>query len=145
EYPNFYVTLSSSMANSAAVKYFPDVIYGHKATLVFERDQLVIVPEGIFKGAEGRTVDVTPSKPINRLHTDNFLDCMRTRKPTALNPELGYQIMTAIRLGVDSYREGKMKVFDAKTQRIVERGPARPGYEGDGKNPPDSKYSKRRA
>jgi predicted dehydrogenase len=143
EYPNFYVTLSSSMANAAPIKYFPDVIYGHKGTLVLENDHIVIAPEGIFKGAQGRTVDVPHGAPINRLHTDNFLSSMRTRQQPVLNPELGYQIMTAIRLGVDSYREGKVKFFDAKAQKVVERGPARPGYEGDGKNAPGSKYNKR--
>jgi hypothetical protein len=42
--------------------------------------------------------------------------------------------MVAIRLGVDAYREGKTKVFDAKTQKVVDRMPPRPGWEGDGKN-----------
>jgi hypothetical protein len=59
------------MANAAANKYFPEVIYGH---------------------------------PINRLHTDNYLECMRTRQPPVLNPDLGYKIMVAIKLGVDSDR-----------------------------------------
>ena len=35
EYPNFYINLSSSMANAAAGKYFPEVIYGHKGTIAF--------------------------------------------------------------------------------------------------------------
>ena len=47
-----------------------------------------------------------------RLHTDNYLECIRTRQPPVLNPDLGYKIMVAIKLGVDSYREGKIKFFD---------------------------------
>jgi hypothetical protein len=44
---------------------------------------------------------------------------------------LGFQITTAIGLGVESYRQGKVKCFDAATQRVVESLPARPEYRGD--------------
>jgi predicted dehydrogenase len=147
EYPNFYITLSSSMANAAAVKYYPDVIYGHKGTILFERDAVVVVPENL--GARGSGGAAAPPKrypvepvSIGRAHTDNFFACMRSRKQPVLNPELGYQIMTAIKLGVDSYREGKVKFFDPRTERVADRGPARPGYEGDGKNSAEG-YRKR--
>ena len=56
--------------------------------------------------------------------------------------------MTAIKLGVDAYREGRAMAFDPAAERILEHPPARhPGYEGEGDNPPDAppQYSKRRA
>jgi predicted dehydrogenase len=143
EYPNFYVTLSSSMANAAGNKYFPEVIYGHKGTLVMGEEGMTLLPEGAAADSKGKEIKVESPAPMNRLHTDNYLDCMRSRQQPALNPELGYKIMVAIRLGVDSYREGKVKFFDASAQKPVEHGPARASYEGDGKNPPDSKYKKR--
>ena len=59
---------------------------------------------------------------------------MRTRRQPNLNAMLGYQIMVAIKLGVDSYREGKVKFFDPKTQRVTDRPLVRPSYEGEGKN-----------
>jgi hypothetical protein len=59
---------------------------------------------------------------------------MRTRNKPNLDAELGYQIMAAIRLGVDSYRDREMKLFDPATRRPVNRLPARPEWEGDGKN-----------
>jgi hypothetical protein len=136
EYANFYITLSSSMANAAATKYYPEVIYGHKGTILFERDAVVVVPEEPGRRAAR---DAAPPQPkryavergeTGRAHTDNFLACMRSRNQPALNPELGCQIMTAIKLGVDSYREGKVKFFDPRTERVMDRGPARPGYEG---------------
>ena len=145
EYPNFYITLSSSMANAAGNQYFPQVIYGHKGTIVFSDEGFSVLPEGAPRDAKGKDVAAELAAPINRLHTDNYLECMRTRQQTALNPDLGYKIMTAIRLGVDSYREGKVKFFDAAAQKPAERGAARASYEGDGKNPADSKYNKRRA
>ena len=144
EYPNFYVTLSSSMANAAGNKYFPEVIYGHKGTIVMSADGLSVQPEGA-KADTWKEVAIARAAPINRLHTDNYLECMRSRQQTVLNPELGYKIMVAIRLGVDSYREGKVKFFDAASQKPVERGPARASYEGDGKNPADSKYNRRKS
>lgn len=143
EYTNFYINLSSSMANAAPGKYFPEVIYGHNGSIVFERNRVLVVPELLER--RGRADAAAPEAKIYdvaevnaaRAHTDNFFDCMRTRKQPVLNPELGYQIMVAIKLGVDSYREGKTKFFDPGADRESSKGPGRPVYEGDGKNPPD--------
>ena len=56
---------------------------------------------------------------MDRAHSDDFFSCIRSRKRTVLNPELGYQIMTAIKLGVDSYRAGQIKNFDPRTRRVI--------------------------
>lgn len=138
EYPKFYVNMSSSMANAAPGKYFPETIYGHKATIAFQGNGIQVLPESVTRGArqpklEPRTYE-TPKVDIGRAHTDNFFACMRSRSQPVLNAELGYQIMTAIKLGVDSYREGKVKFFDPKTQRVVNKPEARAGFEGNGKN-----------
>ena len=53
--------------------------------------------------------------------------------------------MVAIKLGVDSYREGKMMAFDPATEQVIEPPPPRGGYEGDGKNYEDQGYRKRPA
>jgi hypothetical protein len=42
--------------------------------------------------------------------------------------------MVAIKLGIDSYRNGKLMAFDPKTERVLPQAPKRRGYEGDGKN-----------
>ncbi len=143
EYPQFFINLSGSMCNAAGVKYFPRVIYGHKGTITYEGNNVVVYPE-ILEGPRGRparTADRAPKvyeapkvENAHRLHTDNFFECMRTRKQPNLNAMLGYQIMVAIKLGVDSYREGKVKFFDPKTQRVTDKPLVRPSYEGEGKN-----------
>jgi predicted dehydrogenase len=149
EYPDFFINLSSSMANAAPRKYFPEVIYGHKGTMVFERNKISVVPEPIFapsnEDGSPKGAKVIEFEPFNtvRLHTDNFLSSMRSRKQPNLDPLLGYQIMAAIKLGVDSYLEGKVKCFDSASQRLVKRGARRPAYEGKGDNPPGSGYKKR--
>ncbi len=140
EYPSFYVNMSSSMANAAPGKYFPEVIYGHKASIAFEGKGIRVVPEAIGRGqkrgeaGEAKFYDTEERGNLHRTHTDNFFACMRDRSKPVLNAELGYQIMTAIKLGVDSYREGKVKFFDPKTGRETPKPQPRPAFEGGGKN-----------
>ena len=52
--------------------------------------------------------------------------------------------MVAIKLGVDSYRQSRMMHFDPLSETILDTPPPRPnGYEGNGTNPPGSRYKKR--
>ncbi len=141
EYPNFYINISASMANAAAIRYFPEVIYGHKGTIVFDRNRVLVVPEPVFMAQPGdplKAAKVYEVPPVNigRAHTDDFFACMRSRRQPVLDPDLGYKIMVAIKLGVDSYREGKVKFFDDRTHKVVDKPAPRPAYEGDGKNEP---------
>jgi predicted dehydrogenase len=141
EYPNFYVTMSGSMANAAGVRHHGTTIYGHRGTLTFERGGVSVTPEVLTPGsfdkrkeAQAKFYELPPVTNTHRLHTDNFFACVRSGKAPNLNADLGYRIMVAIRLGVDAYRERRTKLFDPKTQKIVDKLPARPTWEGDGKN-----------
>ena len=149
EYPDFFITLSASMANSAAVRYVPDAIYGHKGTIVMDGPNVVLVREAIFDpAAEGRgqgTVTRYPvgSRDIVNDHMSNWLECIRSRQTPRLGPDFGYEIMTAIKLGVESYRQGKVMCWDAKAGKVTDAPGPRPAYEGDGANAPESRYKKR--
>jgi len=141
EYPNFYISLSGSMANAAANRHHGPAIYGHKGTITFSRGGVLVTPEALTPGSfdkreapQPKLHEAAQDRGSHQAHTDNFFACMRTRKLPNLNAELGYQIMTAIRLGVDAYREGQAKLFDPKTQKVVTRLAKRPEWEGDGKN-----------
>jgi predicted dehydrogenase len=136
EYPQFFINISASMANAAANKFFPQAIYGHKGTITFERNSVIVYPENLTREKEPPSPKSYPVPPfnMNRAHTDNFFSSVRSRQQPVLGPQLGYQIMTAIKLGVDSYREGRVKFFDPVTQRVTGKVPPRPAYEGDGKN-----------
>jgi predicted dehydrogenase len=140
EYPNFYINISASMANAAPGRYFPEVIYGHKGTIVFGRNKVIVAPEPAVApdpaAESAKAAKEYEALPFNigRAHTDDFLSCMRSRKQPILNPELGYQLMVAIKLGVDSYREGRVKFWDEAKQSAADKGPHRPAYEGDGRN-----------
>ncbi len=143
EYPKFHISLASAMSTAAPREYFPTVIYGHNATMVCEGDRVTVVPEPAFlpKNAadaakSGKVYEVPPlSADMNRLHTDDFFSSVRSRKQPIFNADLGYQVMVAIRLGNDSYREGKVKFFDPASRTEIDQAPPRPAYEGDGTNP----------
>ena len=145
EYPDFYVNLSGSMANAGAQSMILPAIYGQKGTIVIEDKGVRLIPEPIYLRAgasagekAGKFIPVE-TRDLNRAHTDNLFECMRTRKKTVLHPEFGWQLMTAIRLGVDSYRQGRLMLFDPMQRRVVERPPNRPAYSGDGTNHPSVK------
>jgi len=144
EYEKFFVNLSSSMANAAANKHLPEVIYGQKGTIVLEAGGLTVTPEAAWAEKLPSNLRAARSIPIERVdigreHMADFLSCMRTRKKPVLNAHFGYQLMTAIKLGVDSYRQGKVMAFDGRAEKVVDRAPVRAGYEGDGKNRPDGR------
>lgn len=140
EYPNCCIDLSGSMANAAGGRYHGTAIYGHKGTITFTRGRVVVTPEALTPGSFDKRAEVPPkvfevpeTRSTHGAHTDNFFACMRSRRQPNLNAELGWQIMAAIRLGVDAYREGKTKLFDPNSQRPAARFRPRPEWQGDGK------------
>jgi predicted dehydrogenase len=140
EYAKDYVVLGSSMANSAGNEHMQPVVYGHKGTLTFGDGVVVVEPEWQFlDGFTDKTraakmyYEVEPHN-MNEEHVNNFLDCMRTRQTPNCGPDLSYKVMTAIKLGVDSYRESKMMLWDAQRERRVDQLPPRQEYPGDGQN-----------
>ena len=56
---------------------------------------------------------------------ENFLDSVRSRKDPNLPADLGYKAMVAIRMGVDSYRQGDTIFFDAKREKASSRSVAK--------------------
>ncbi|MGQ9918633.1 MAG: Gfo/Idh/MocA family protein [Bryobacteraceae bacterium] len=142
EYQNFMIVVAGSMANSAPNRYLPQAIYGHSGTIVVENDRVLVTPEMFVAKALNRPTEArafefkNAQREMNRRHTDNFFDCMRTRKTPVLGPELAHQIMLSVMLGCESYRQGELKLYDPAARKRTRRASARPAYEGDGKNHP---------
>ena len=136
EYPGGHsLVLSSSMANS---QHIPGLIRGHEGTLVmvehgmFERysPYLTVKPETVrLLGSEGRgpfpdykfgreevRIPVEQSDMM-MLHVGNFLQCMRTREKPHLDVETAAHAQVLISLAVDSYRDNKVKYWDAENWR----------------------------
>ena len=140
EYPGHFVNLSASMASSAGNVGLPTMVYGHEGAISFLPGAIEVKPEyqfaAKFREATGHEVlrIEVDQESISADHVANFLECMRTRAKPAFDPHFGYQVMVAIRLGVDSYRSGRMMAFDPHSERVVPSPEDRPGYEGSGKN-----------
>ncbi|MFB3905086.1 MAG: Gfo/Idh/MocA family oxidoreductase [Acidobacteriota bacterium] len=148
EYPDEYcINMISCMANAESV---PLTIYGNWGTLqVVQQEAPVMDAMGDqrgagrrrgrevavvraerqfaeeFKKANGGKTEVTIEPVESADLVDDWLDCMRSRKSPVYDVLRGYQVMTAIKLGVDSYREGRVMVFDPQTRRLVDKPPAR--------------------
>ncbi len=143
EYDNFFINIASSASSGGAERLHAPAIYGHEGTIAFENGFLTVRPDTPFRkkfaAATGKPELRMEAKPSNldeiRInHARNFFDCMHTRKTPILHAQLGYQVMTAIKLAADSYRQRRMMAFDPKTERVLASAPPRQGFEGTGEN-----------
>jgi predicted dehydrogenase len=151
EYPGEYcINMISCMANSESV---PLTVYANWGTLqVVQQEapamdamgdasragrrrgrEVAVVRaerqfENEFKKANEGLSEVTIEAVNSPDLVDDWLDCMRSRKKPVYDVLRGYQVMTAIKLGVDSYRKGRVMLFDPQTRREVNRAPARKEY-----------------
>ena len=143
EYDDFYISLSSSAASGAANRHHAPTIYGHEGTIVFVNGAIEVRPEAPFRakfekatGKKELRIEATPSGnlEVRMAHMENFLASVRSRKQPVFDAHFGYQVMTAIKLGVDSYRRGEIMGFDASSEQVTHGRANRPGYEGSGEN-----------
>jgi predicted dehydrogenase len=81
-----------------------------------------------FKEANDGKTEVTIEGEQDEDLADDWLDSMRSRRQPVYDVLKGYQVMVAIRLGVDSYREGKALAFDPASRRTLSRPPERRVY-----------------
>lgn len=145
EYRDFTVVMTSSMASDAVNRLVPPAILGHEGVMEFRSSkELVITPEELFakefKAKHGVTQLKIPIETRNFAldHILDFLSSVRTRKQPVLDADYGYRVMVAIGLGVESYREGKQMIWDAKLEKPAKVAPKRDTYDGDGKNTEES-------
>ena len=149
DYPQGHsLVLSSSMANR---HHIPGLIRGHEGTIVmvdhgeFERttQYITVEPEaqrrfrgdgnppqleaiggaeysGKF-GVDPIQIPVDNTKDMMTAHIENFLSCMRSREKPHLDVETGAKAQTVINLAVQSYREGKVKYWDEKNWKALDK------------------------
>lgn len=121
EYPgNFTVHLVSTLTND---EQLPDRVYGKHGTMDIGGDAWLrkngdFEPE--FKEKNGGASDLRiPMKPRRDL-LGNFLDVIRGKeKQLYCNVELGASTMVAIKLAVESYRQGKTMIWDPAKERVI--------------------------
>jgi predicted dehydrogenase len=150
EYPGEYsINMISCMANSRSA---PLTVYGNWGTLEVLRSSAPVGDsmgdqsagprtrqrpriyasikaerqfEKEFKEANGGLTEVTIDSDDGKDLADDWLDCMRTRQKPVYDVLRGYQVMVAIKLGVESYRQGRVMGFDPATRQIIDDLPNR--------------------
>lgn len=154
EYPGDYcINMVSCMGNSQSV---PMTVYGNWGTLyVLEgraamgamgdvrqaapdagprrREQTAVVRaerafEKEFKDANGGATEVTIEGEPSTDLIDDWLDCMRSRNTPVYNVLRGYQVMVAIKLGVESYRAGRVMAYDPARRHVLPSVPPHKEY-----------------
>jgi predicted dehydrogenase len=130
DYPTWTMQLACSVTSGVGA---PLVLHGSQGTIfvaqdseAFNNTQMEVVPDRDYKdefvkktGSETLKIDVKPFVRGEHPHMDNFLDGVRGKQPLNFPAELGYKAMTAIGLGVQAYRQGKVIQFDADKQRVT--------------------------
>ena len=138
EYPGEYsINMISCMTNAQSV---PITVYGNWATLQIvdagsqpRGSRIAVKAEARFlkqfkEANDGKTEVAIQSEEGPGLG-DNWLECMRTRSKPVYDVLRGYQVMVAIKLGVDSYRSGKVMAFDPVARGLLREAPAHKEYE----------------
>ncbi|MDE0628275.1 MAG: Gfo/Idh/MocA family oxidoreductase [Bryobacterales bacterium] len=155
EYAGMVINLVGSCGSQASNFLHGPAIYGQRASISVAPGLVTARPERIyadeFRRRTGKDlvrveVDNRDQQKARTAHMLDFIECVRTRRKPVFDARFGYQVMVAIKLGVDSYRSGRQMCFDPRTERVLDRPPPRhPGFEGDGTNDPDAGpgYAKR--
>lgn len=158
EYPGDYtINMISCMGNEQSM---PVTVYGNWGTLEILRGPAA--PAGDSMGDQSRDPQQrTPTRQYARIRAerqfeeafkeanggkteaiveseegvglvDDWVNCVRSRQKPVYDVLRGYQVMTAIKLGVESYRQGKVMAFDPATRRILDKPPVRQTYLPEG-------------
>lgn len=80
--------------------------------------------EGWQLVAERRKATLEPMKKPGSgnghpAHVRNFLDCVKSRKPTVLHPELAHHVSAIAHLGNIAFRSGSKLVWDAEREKVT--------------------------
>ena len=116
-YPEgFMVAYSSNFGNGS----------GNRHRLFCEKGQLILdnwgAPTYSAEGGPKRDGQIRGTKPVDPIETpDHFLDwlqCMRSGKPTRAPIEAGYQHAIAGLMAVEAFKTGQRTVYDAAAREI---------------------------
>lgn len=114
----FSIFLESTLTNDAGN---PDRIYGKYGTMDFDNG-IVLHPNGDFgeefKSKNDGQTEVRMAKRERKDLKGVFLDAIREGKPLACNVDLGAATMVAIKMAVESYRQGRMLHWNAEKEEV---------------------------
>jgi len=98
--------------------------------------KIVVTPERPFlkqfrEANDGKT-EITLQPEEGPSLAADWLDSMRARRRPVYDVLRGYQVLVAIKLGVDSYRSGKVMAFDPTARALLREAPPHPEYKPAG-------------
>jgi predicted dehydrogenase len=119
DYPSEWsLFLVSTLTNDAGL---PDRIHGKHGTMELGGDPVLKVngpfAEEFRAKNEGKDEVKLPTRPRRDLE-GNFIDVLRGKDRLACNAALGCATMVAIKMAVDSYRQKKTMLWDAKAEKV---------------------------
>jgi len=119
DYPSEWsLFLVSTLTNDAGV---PDRIYGKHGTLELGGEPTLKVNGPFaeeFKAKNEGKMEVKLPTKLRRDLEGNFIDVLRGKDKLACNAALGCATMVAIKMAVESYRQRKTMLWDAKAEKV---------------------------
>jgi predicted dehydrogenase len=119
DYPSEWsLFLVSTLTNDAGL---PDRIYGKHGTMELGGEPWLKFNGAFkeeFKAKNDGKEDVRIPVKERRDLEGNFIDVMRGKDQLACNVDLGCSTMVAIKMAVESYRQKKTMLWDAKSERV---------------------------
>ena len=119
DYPGEWsLFLVSTLTNDAGL---PDRIYGKHGTLELGGEPVLKFNGPFaeeFKAKNGGKEEVRLETRARRDLAGNFIDVLRGRDKLACNADLGCATMVAIKMAVESYRQKKTMLWDAKAEKV---------------------------
>lgn len=119
DYPSEWsLFLVSTLTNDAGV---PDRIYGKHGTMELGGEPTLKVNGPFaeeFKAKNEGKVEVKLATKPRRDLEGNFIDVLRGKDKLACNAALGCATMVAIKMAVESYRQKKTMLWDAKAEKV---------------------------
>jgi predicted dehydrogenase len=102
-----------------AAEYTPEIangiqFYGEQETVFVTDNRWVAIPRA--RGQARR--ETTVNSDAGTAHMADFLDAVRTRRPTSCNIEDGWHSTTAVQLAMASYESGTPVIWDAARTEI---------------------------
>jgi predicted dehydrogenase len=99
-----------------SAEFFPETqngifFFGEKQSVFVTDNKWVVMPERKVYEAKGNEAGLR--------HMENFLECVRTRKPPTCVPADGWRSTATVQLAMISYQTGTRVEWDMATKRIV--------------------------
>jgi predicted dehydrogenase len=132
DYPTFTIQLACSVASGLGA---PLVIHGSEGTIRLGEDserlsntKIQVVPDRPYAedfkkktGQDQLEIEVRTDARGTHPHMENFIAAVRSREEPNFPADLGYRAMTAIRMGVDAYRQHEVLFFDPRREKLSSR------------------------